>query len=145
MDALQRLSSRLGPQQAFDTHVPPGQSPADQPSAEQPSPGQSSADQSSVSPTDRRPPSKVPKKLWYKLGPKGLNDKTQAWTDTCIQNNKDYEAVFLNDTTADNYVLQTFGESNPDLVDLYLNLTGTLLLFSPRSHSHPYHMLIMYC
>ncbi|KAL2756625.1 glycosyltransferase family 32 protein [Sodiomyces alcalophilus JCM 7366] len=109
---------RLGPQQALDTHTSPESISPGPPSPELPSP-----EPPSLEPQPPKPTSRIPKKLWYKLGPKGLNEKTQAWTDTCIKNNTDYEAVFLNDSAADAYVLRTFGASNPDLVDLYLNLT----------------------
>lgn len=73
---------------------------------------------------DEPPPSAIPKKLWYKLGPKGLNEKTRAWTDSCISNNTDYEVEFMTDDSADAYVQDTFGSSHPDLVAIYLGLTG---------------------
>ncbi|KAL2131004.1 hypothetical protein VTI74DRAFT_5686 [Chaetomium olivicolor] len=76
--------------------------------------------------TQPRPPT-IPKKLWYKLGPKGLNDDTRAWTDTCIKNNTDYEAEFMTETSADHYVQNTFGASHPDLVAIYLGLAVPIL------------------
>lgn len=36
-----------------------------------------------------------PKKIWYKLGPKGMNEQIEAWTSTCIDQNPDYEYEFL--------------------------------------------------
>ncbi|ROT39588.1 hypothetical protein SODALDRAFT_377529 [Sodiomyces alkalinus F11] len=119
LDALQRVSSRLGSHRASENHTSPEPTP---PEPTPPGQGQSSPEQPFVPPAEQ-PLSGIPKKLWYKLGPKGLNEKTQAWTDSCIKNNTDYEAVFLNDSAADTYVIRTFGESDPDLVDLYLNLT----------------------
>jgi hypothetical protein len=74
--------------------------------------------------------STIPKKLWYKLGPNGLNDETRAWTDSCIGNNTNYEVEFMTDSSADRYVQSTFGASHPDLVEIYLGLTG--LYLSPK-------------
>ncbi len=71
-----------------------------------------------------RPPA-IPKKLWYKLGPKGLNDQTRAWTDGCIRNNTDYRVEFMTESSADRYVQQAFGASDPGLVGIYLGLTGS--------------------
>lgn len=36
-----------------------------------------------------------PKKIWYKLGPKGMSEQIEAWTSTCIDQNPDYEYEFL--------------------------------------------------
>lgn len=36
-----------------------------------------------------------PKKVWYKLGPKGMSEQIEAWTSTCIDQNPDYEYEFL--------------------------------------------------
>lgn len=73
-------------------------------------------------------PSTIPKKLWYKLGPKGLSDETRAWTDSCIGNNTDYEVEFMTESSADSYVRNKFGATHPDLVEMYLGLTGTYLV-----------------
>ncbi|KAK4148849.1 glycosyltransferase [Chaetomidium leptoderma] len=70
---------------------------------------------------------RIPKKLWYKLGPKGLNDQTRAWTDGCIRNNTDYEVEFMTESSADRYVQRTFGPSDPGLVEIYLGLTVPIL------------------
>ncbi|KAK3294556.1 uncharacterized protein B0H64DRAFT_400996 [Chaetomium fimeti] len=68
-------------------------------------------------------PSTIPRKLWYKLGPKGLNDETRAWTDSCIKNNTDYEVEFMTESSGDSYVRNKFGATDPDLVEMYLGLT----------------------
>jgi len=70
-------------------------------------------------------PSTIPKKLWYKLGPKGLSEQTRAWTDSCIRNNPDYDVVFMTDSSADRWVQKTFTNSHPDIVELYLSLPGS--------------------
>ena len=76
-------------------------------------------------------PSTIPKKLWYKLGPNGLNDDTRAWTDNCIRNNAGYGVEFMTESSADAYVQNTFGVSHPELVEIYLGLTGSCLWFEP--------------
>lgn len=64
----------------------------------------------------------IPKYLWYKLGPKGLNEETRAWTATCIEQNPDHKVEFITEASADSFVQATFGESDPDLVQVYLDL-----------------------
>jgi len=84
-------------------------------------------------------PSRIPKTLWYKLGPKGLNEQTRAWTDTCINRNPDYHVNFLTDHSADVYVQQRFGSSRPDLVEIYHGLSGVFLFAHHIFHlpTHP--------
>ncbi|KAH8841312.1 hypothetical protein MCOR27_001375 [Pyricularia oryzae] len=65
----------------------------------------------------------IPKKLWFKLGPKGLDDNTRAWSDSCIKANPTYKVSFMNDATADKWVEENFGKTHPDLVELYQALT----------------------
>lgn len=67
-----------------------------------------------------------PKIIWYKLGPKGLNDDTRKWTNSCINANPTYRAEFLTDEAADEYVRKTF-ESRPDIVDAYVGLQVPIL------------------
>ena len=67
-------------------------------------------------------PNSIPKLIWYKLGPNGLSEETQAWTDSCVKNNPDYEARFLTEDDGDDYIRKTFAESRPDIVDTYLAL-----------------------
>ncbi|TLS24471.1 hypothetical protein PpBr36_08984 [Pyricularia pennisetigena] len=65
----------------------------------------------------------IPKKLWFKLGPKGLDDNTRAWSESCIKANPTYEVSFMNDASADDWVKEKFGKTHPDLVELYQALT----------------------
>ncbi|CAN8104124.1 unnamed protein product [Discula destructiva] len=67
-----------------------------------------------------------PRKIWYKLGPKGLSDEARAWTDTCITSNPQYEATFLTDETADAWVQQTYAH-RPDIVETYLAIQIQML------------------
>jgi mannosyltransferase OCH1-like enzyme len=46
----------------------------------------------------------IPKKMWYKLGPKGLSELTRGLTDRCIEINPGYEVVFMTDSSAARYV-----------------------------------------
>jgi mannosyltransferase OCH1-like enzyme len=68
----------------------------------------------------------TPRKIWYKLGPAGLNDETLAWTETCTSQNPGYRVEFLTDDSADTFVAETFF-SRPDLVATYLALTIPIL------------------
>lgn len=68
----------------------------------------------------------IPKKLWFKLGPKGLNDKTRKWTETCIRQNPSYEPRYLTDAEADAFVNARFA-GRPDIVDTYNALTVPIL------------------
>lgn len=58
----------------------------------------------------------IPKKIWYKLGPRGLNDDTRGWTDTCMAQNPQYHAEFLTDKSADDFVVDKLAD-RPDIVD----------------------------
>lgn len=69
----------------------------------------------------------IPKKIWYKLGPKGKNDDIRAWTGTCIEQNPDYAHEFVDDAWADAWVERTFAADRPDVVDVYLRLTVPIL------------------
>jgi alpha 1,6-mannosyltransferase len=64
----------------------------------------------------------IPKKLWYKLGPHGINNEIRGWTDTCIKNNPGYHVEFMTDESGDNYVKEAFAW-RPDIVETYLGLT----------------------
>lgn len=67
-------------------------------------------------------PDEIPKKLWYKLGPKGLNSDMRNWTNSCISINPQYQAVFLTDEDADEYVKKSWA-SRADIVETYLGLS----------------------
>jgi alpha 1,6-mannosyltransferase len=64
----------------------------------------------------------IPKKLWYKLGPHGINDEIRGWTDTCIKNNPGYHVEFMTDESGDEWVKKAFAW-RPDIVETYLGLT----------------------
>ncbi|KAK3694170.1 hypothetical protein B0T22DRAFT_506431 [Podospora appendiculata] len=68
----------------------------------------------------------IPKKIWYKLGPKGLTNATRAWTNTCIDGNPGYAHEFMTDESGDAYVAARFA-SRPDIVASYLGLTIPIL------------------
>lgn len=68
----------------------------------------------------------IPKKIWYKLGPKGLSDEIREWSASCIDKNPTYHAEFLTDSSSDEYVVRTFA-SHPDIVESYMNLTVPIL------------------
>jgi alpha 1,6-mannosyltransferase len=72
------------------------------------------------------PPNSIPKKLWYKLGPNGLNNETKEWTNSCIESNPNYKHEFMDDKSSDWFVQKAF-EHRPDLVDTYLNLSIPIL------------------
>ncbi|KAH8668680.1 hypothetical protein BX600DRAFT_510750 [Xylariales sp. PMI_506] len=73
---------------------------------------------SSLAPLDTT----IPKKLWYKLGPSGLNAETREWTRSCIEGNPGYQAEFFTDASGDAYVEKMFAD-RPDIVSSYLDLT----------------------
>ncbi|KAG8169886.1 hypothetical protein KVR01_000631 [Diaporthe batatas] len=67
-------------------------------------------------------PGRIPKKIWYKLGPKGLSYEANLWTDTCISQNPEYHAEFLTDESADDFVREKYAD-RPDIVATYMALT----------------------
>lgn len=72
------------------------------------------------------PPSRVvvdeiPKKIWYKLGPRGLSHDATVWTATCMEQNPGYAVEFMTDNTADAWVQKRFAH-RPDIVESYLAL-----------------------
>ncbi|ETS73560.1 hypothetical protein PFICI_14506 [Pestalotiopsis fici W106-1] len=93
-------------QQPSHTAVPPSQPPA-------------SSEQQPV-------PEPFPKKIWYKLGPKGLSNYAKTWTDSCINQNPEYSAKFLTDETADAFVNEHF-VGYPDVLEVYNSLTVPIL------------------
>lgn len=70
-----------------------------------------------------RPNLRIPAKVWYKLGPKGLSRSTRGWTKSCIRQNPDYEVNFMTDDACDRFVRNHFVESHPELVKMYLGFT----------------------
>ncbi|KAI1322846.1 initiation-specific alpha-1,6-mannosyltransferase [Xylariaceae sp. FL0255] len=65
----------------------------------------------------------IPKKLWYKLGPRGLSDQLQGYVDSCITQNPAFEFEFLTDASGDEFVRSRFSASHPDLVANFLTIS----------------------
>lgn len=76
--------------------------------------------------THQVPDQLIPRKIWYKLGPKGLTDQVKEWTDSCIKSNPWYDFEFLTDSSGDSYVKEKFAD-RPDIVDTYLSLVVPIL------------------
>ena len=70
--------------------------------------------------------SSIPKILWYKLGPHGLNNDTRNWTSTCIEGNPSYTANFLTDLDAEEFVRDAFHD-RPDIYSAYMGLAVPIL------------------
>ncbi|KKZ62161.1 hypothetical protein EMCG_00476 [[Emmonsia] crescens] len=67
-----------------------------------------------------------PKKIWYKLGPRGITAKVREWTDSCLSKNPTFTREFLTDASADLYV-KTHFYHRPDIVETYLSLPIPIL------------------
>lgn len=67
-----------------------------------------------------------PRKIWYKLGPKGMSDEVRNWTNSCIEQNHEHTAVFLTDAAADSWFRMSYA-FRPDIVETYLNLSVPIL------------------
>lgn len=63
----------------------------------------------------------IPKKIWYKLGAKGLSHDATQWTATCMEKNPTWAVEFMTDDTANAWVQKTFAD-RPDIVESYLAL-----------------------
>ncbi|PLN75636.1 hypothetical protein BDW42DRAFT_189131 [Aspergillus taichungensis] len=59
--------------------------------------------------------------IWYKVGPKGLNDDAQKWRDDCLRKNPTFRSEVLTDSSGDLFVQENFA-FRPDIVDTYLAL-----------------------
>ncbi|KLJ10095.1 hypothetical protein EMPG_09907 [Blastomyces silverae] len=68
----------------------------------------------------------IPKKIWYKLGPRGISPEIRNWTDSCSSKNPTFTREFLTDASADEYVKTHFSHL-PDLVETYLALPVPIL------------------
>lgn len=68
----------------------------------------------------------IPKKIWYKLGPRGLNSDAHERTGSCIMQNPEYQVTFLTDESADYFVIDKFAD-HPDIVEAYLALNVPIL------------------
>lgn len=71
-------------------------------------------------------PDEIPKIIWYKLGPHGLNNDTRSWSETCINGNPEYRAERMTEEEADAYVKRAYA-SRPDIVESYLGLSIPIL------------------
>ena len=67
-----------------------------------------------------------PKKIWYKLGPRGLSEDMRKWTKSCISQNPEFSVEFLDDEAADAFVNTRFAD-RPDLLEVYNTLTVPIL------------------
>ena len=67
-----------------------------------------------------------PKKIWYKLGPRGLSDDMRKWTKSCISQNPEFNVEFLDDEAADAFVNKRFAD-RPDLLEVYNALPVPIL------------------
>lgn len=68
----------------------------------------------------------IPEKIWYKLGPRGINQQTQEWIDSCLDKNPSYKSEFLTDESGDLYVKEKFAH-RPDVVKAFLALPFPIL------------------
>ncbi|KAJ5825011.1 hypothetical protein N7447_007351 [Penicillium robsamsonii] len=69
---------------------------------------------------------RIPEKIWYKVGPKGLSDKSHDWLDDCLHKNPAHVAHVFTDLTGDDYVQENFAH-RPDIVAAYLALAVPIL------------------
>ncbi|KAJ5502503.1 hypothetical protein N7463_005377 [Penicillium fimorum] len=72
------------------------------------------------------PSPRIPEKIWYKVGPKGLSDKSHDWMDDCLHKNPGHVAHIFTDLTGDDYVQENFAH-RPDIVAAYLALAVPIL------------------
>jgi alpha 1,6-mannosyltransferase len=68
----------------------------------------------------------IPEKIWYKLGPKGLNNDSHEWIEGCRQQNPSFQIEFLTDLSGDIYVKEHFSK-HPDIVSTYLAISVPIL------------------
>lgn len=73
------------------------------------------------SPVSHRVSDEIPKKIWYKLGARGLSHDATAWTGSCIEKNPGYAVEYMTDESAKAWVQETFAH-RPDIVEAYLAL-----------------------
>ena len=67
------------------------------------------------------PAAAIPEKLWYKLGPNGLNSELQGYVDTCLTKNPTFQHEFMTDLSGDAFVKEHFA-SRPDILENFLSL-----------------------
>ncbi|KAJ4385394.1 hypothetical protein N0V93_009822 [Gnomoniopsis smithogilvyi] len=61
----------------------------------------------------------IPEILWYKIGPKGINDQLRRYIDACITQNPTFQYEFLTDDSGDQFVRDHFA-TRPDILDGFL-------------------------
>jgi len=71
--------------------------------------------------SDAAPTATIPEKLWYKLGPNGLNSELQGYIDTCLNSNPTFQHEFMTDLSGDAFVKEHF-TSRPDIIETFLAL-----------------------
>jgi alpha 1,6-mannosyltransferase len=71
-------------------------------------------------------PALIPEKIWYKVGPKGINNETREWMNTCLEKNPTFQHQILTDSSADTYVIERFAH-RPDIVETYSALPIPIL------------------
>lgn len=76
--------------------------------------------------TDDDAGDRVPRKIWYKLGPNGLSDDNRGWIDSCARANPGYRVEYMTDASGDAYVRAKYADRR-DVVDSYLGLTVPIL------------------
>ncbi|CAM6001880.1 unnamed protein product [Sphagnum balticum] len=67
------------------------------------------------------PAAAIPEKLWYKLGPNGLNSELEGYVDTCLSKNPTFQHEFITDLSGDAFVKEHFA-SRPDILENFLSL-----------------------
>lgn len=72
------------------------------------------------------PATLIPEKIWYKVGPNGINNETREWMNTCLEQNPTFEHQIMKDSSADAYVIERFVH-RPDIVKTYLALPIPIL------------------
>ena len=72
------------------------------------------------------PTTPIPKKIWYKVGPKGVNNETREWMNTCLEKNPTFERQILTDSSAKSYIIERFAH-RLDIVETYLALPIPIL------------------
>lgn len=68
----------------------------------------------------------IPRKIWYKLGPRGLSNEATDWAGGCLARNPGYAAEYMMDKNTDDWVRQAF-RHRPDIAESFSNLSVPIL------------------
>lgn len=68
----------------------------------------------------------IPRTIWYKLGPKGLDKDASGWVDSCLTKNPTWTAQYMMDANADEWVARSFSD-RADIVGTFQNLSIPIL------------------